>query len=363
MSQKMNSSSIVSSHVEYEKQKICTRCILPESIPGIKFDANGVCNFCLNYDEKEKHKGKEDFEKLEARMIEVLREDPRKHPYDCICLYSGGKDSTYMLDQLVNKHKLRVLAFTFDNWFIPRETYENINRVAAKAECDYINFRPSWKLNKSMFQMGFNETSRLEETKRLAYLIGHACWPCFVQIAMHSIKFAVDKNIPNIVVGTTPGQIRQKKLDLTSKFGDLADVYKSMVVPMLKLLKLTKQKETLQALDMPFWSKLKVLRLKLIPFYENVHYNEEHVIKIVEEKFGWRRPGNVDSCSSNCQLNSLGIEVHKNNYGISPYVIPLARDVREGLVKREDALKTVGGKLNANLVNHIADKFDVELGV
>lgn len=346
--------------MEYENQKICIRCILPESIPGINFDTAGVCNFCLNYDREEK-KQKPDYETLESRMIKVLREDPKKHPYDCLCLYSGGKDSTYMLDQLVNKHNLRVLAFTFDNWFIPRETYENINRVSMKVECDYINFRPSWKLNKNMFQMGFNEAWRIEESRQLAYLIGHACWPCFVQIAMHAIKFAVDKNIPNIVVGTTPGQIRQKKLDLTSKFGDLSDVYKSMILPMIKLLKLTKQDQVLQALDMPFWSKIKVLGLKLIPFYEYAHYNEEHVINTVENKFGWKRPGNVDSCSSNCQLNSLGIEVHKKTYGLSPYVIPLARDVREGLVNREEALKAVRGKLNTNLVKHIAEKFDVKL--
>jgi hypothetical protein len=27
----------------------CTKCLLPESFPGIEFDHKGVCNFCNNY--------------------------------------------------------------------------------------------------------------------------------------------------------------------------------------------------------------------------------------------------------------------------------------------------------------------------
>lgn len=28
------------------KVKLCSRCVLPETFPGISFDAQGVCNFC-----------------------------------------------------------------------------------------------------------------------------------------------------------------------------------------------------------------------------------------------------------------------------------------------------------------------------
>ena len=32
-----------------EYQRRCTKCILPESYPGICFDANGVCSYCANH--------------------------------------------------------------------------------------------------------------------------------------------------------------------------------------------------------------------------------------------------------------------------------------------------------------------------
>lgn len=343
-----------------ETEPICTRCILPASVPKISFNEEGVCNFCTDYERREAPHPK-DYRVLDQEVGRILKTDPRKHPYDCLCLYSGGKDSTYMLHLLVNKYKLRVLAFTFDNWFIPPETYTNIKRVLSKVGADHILLRPSWEANKDIFQTGMLQAQRTEASKELAYMIGHACWPCFTQIAMYSIRLAADKNIPNVVVGTTPGQIRQKKYDLVSKFGDLLDVYKTMVQPMLHLLDITQKRERRQTLDLPFRKKLQVMRMRLVPFYEYVRYNEQEVIETVEREFGFQKPKSTDSCSTNCQLNSLGIAVHRKKYGISPYVIPLARDVREGLVKREDALKAVRGELNSELVKSIAEKLEVDI--
>ena len=192
-------------------------------------------------------------------------------------------------------------------------------------------------------------------------MIGHACWPCFTQISMHSIKLAVDKNIPNVVVGTTPGQIRQKEYNQKAKFSGLVDVYRNMVLPMLKLLKKTGQNELKSNLEMSVMSQLKALRIKLFPFYEHVYYNEHLVLETIKNALGWESPQSTDSCSTNCHLNSLGIQIHKDKYGVSPYVIPLARDVREGLVERSDALKAISAELNPLLVKNIADHFDIKL--
>ena len=32
-----------------DRLKRCTRCILPETMPFIEFDEQGVCNYCRNY--------------------------------------------------------------------------------------------------------------------------------------------------------------------------------------------------------------------------------------------------------------------------------------------------------------------------
>ncbi|MDX2082650.1 MAG: hypothetical protein SFV53_01505 [Rickettsiales bacterium] len=340
--------------------KTCSKCILTSQVPNISFDKDGICNFCIDYEEEKKYLDR-DYEALEEKMLSTLKVS-KKHPYDCMVLYSGGKDSTYMLYRLANHYGLRVLAFTFDNHFIPPETYANIDRVLKKINVDHIVYKPSWNLNKTIFNASFQNSSLQERSKELAFMIGHACWPCFTQIALHSFKLAAEKNIPNVVVGTTPGQLRQKKYDLKSKFDGLADAHKHMIAPMINLLKVLGKKDAISALDASLWIKLKIARMKLVPFFEYNKYNEHHVYETIEKELDWRKTKSTDSCSTNCQLNSLGIAIHQKKYNLHPYVIPLARDVREGLMTREEAFAAVSGQVNEKLVNHIAESFDLDLG-
>jgi PP-loop superfamily ATP-utilizing enzyme len=337
----------------------CTRCILNSQVPNITFDNHGVCNFCLDYDEEKKYLNR-DYPALEKKMLSILNVGKSKQ-YDCMVLYSGGKDSTYMLYKLANHYNLKVLAFTFDNHFIPPETYANIDRVLKKINVDHIVYKPSWNLNKTIFNASFQSSSLKTRSQELAFLIGHACWPCFSQIALHSFKIAAEKNIKNVVVGTTPGQLRQKKFDLKSKFSGVSDAYYNMISPMIELLKTLGKSQTISTLDPGLAIKLKIARMNLVPFFEYNQYNEHQVYETIERELDWRRTKSTDSCSTNCQLNSLGIAIHQLKYNLHPYVIPLARDVREGLMTRDEALKVVSGEVNEKLVNHIAESFDLDL--
>jgi len=134
-----------------------------------------------------------------------------------------------------------------------------------------------------------------------------------------------------------------------------------MIVPMLKLLRMAGDIRSARSIDLPFINKLKVLKVRLISFYEYNQYSEQKVIETVENEFGWKKPADTDSCSSNCLLNSLGIDIHRIRYGISPYAIPIARDIREGLVNREEALKTINAALNIQMVKDIAQKLRIDL--
>ncbi len=56
--------------MEYQ---ICTRCIIDTTVPGVKFDENGECNFCKLHDKLEKQyplneKGEKRFKKLVEKI-------------------------------------------------------------------------------------------------------------------------------------------------------------------------------------------------------------------------------------------------------------------------------------------------------
>jgi glutamine---fructose-6-phosphate transaminase (isomerizing) len=87
----------------------CSRCVLPETMPHIAFDADGVCNYCRSH-RPFKLQGRDTLEK----RLEEFRSSARKGDPDCIVGFSGGRDSSYGLHLLVKEFKVRPVAYTYD---------------------------------------------------------------------------------------------------------------------------------------------------------------------------------------------------------------------------------------------------------
>jgi N-acetyl sugar amidotransferase len=117
-------------------KKVCVRCIYDESIPKISFDAEGVCNYCRQYDamDQEYPTGPEGMRRLEQITDQIKREGKGK-PYDVVIGVSGGCDSSYMM-HFAREMGLRPLATHFDNTWNSRIAVENINLVTEKLNID-----------------------------------------------------------------------------------------------------------------------------------------------------------------------------------------------------------------------------------
>jgi glutamine---fructose-6-phosphate transaminase (isomerizing) len=62
----------------------CTRCILPHTMPYIRFDDAGVCNYCHNYRLRNRPKPVE-------QLLELVAPFRRTNGDDCIVPFSGGR--------------------------------------------------------------------------------------------------------------------------------------------------------------------------------------------------------------------------------------------------------------------------------
>lgn len=117
--------------------RICLKCIYDETISGISFDDQGICNYCqLIEDLKLKYqtgteKGIEDFEKI----VQKIRKSGKRRKYDVIVGVSGGTDSSYML-HLARLYDLRVLAVHYDNTWNSAIATENIRKMTSALEID-----------------------------------------------------------------------------------------------------------------------------------------------------------------------------------------------------------------------------------
>ena len=107
------------------KSKKCINCILDESIPGIKFDNNGVCSLCKLHEKLDKDfpiniNGNELNE-----LIEKIKYKGINKKYNCVVGVSGGTDSSYTL-YMAKKLGLRPLAVHFDNGWNTELSVSNI---------------------------------------------------------------------------------------------------------------------------------------------------------------------------------------------------------------------------------------------
>jgi N-acetyl sugar amidotransferase len=119
-------------HMTLAGRRVCTRCVYDETLPGITFDGDGVCNYCAVHDQMVRQYPVGEQGERELRAIaDRIRAAGKGKKFDCIVGVSGGCDSSYMLWKMVELG-LRPLAVHFDNtWNSPIAT-QNIYNVLEK---------------------------------------------------------------------------------------------------------------------------------------------------------------------------------------------------------------------------------------
>ena len=119
--------------LEYPRPELkrCTKCLLPETMPFIKFDSEGVCNYCRNYKIRNNPRPKEELFKL----VEPYR---RASGNDCIVPFSGGRDSCYGLHLIVKELGMKPVTYTYDWGMVTDLGRRNISRMCAKLGVENI---------------------------------------------------------------------------------------------------------------------------------------------------------------------------------------------------------------------------------
>ena len=153
------------------EQNTCRKCVLPESTL-FKLDDNGVCDLCNSPDLLKHIVKKPDGEKL-SHIIERVRQHGTGHEYDCIVAWSGGRDSTFLLYELVTKHKLRCVAVFGKTPFTPIEIVDNVRSISKRLNVTLIEIETP-----SNHRTIANYCIKEYLKTALPILINLACAPC-----------------------------------------------------------------------------------------------------------------------------------------------------------------------------------------
>jgi N-acetyl sugar amidotransferase len=144
----------------FEKDyRICSRCVMDTTDPGIFFDADDVCNQCISYDELTKKyvfSGSEGNARL-VRIIDEIKLAGRGKEYDCIIGVSGGVDSTYVAYK-VKELGLRPFAVHLDNGWDCELAVKNIEQTLKILNIDLYTHVIDWEEFKDL-QLSFLKAS------------------------------------------------------------------------------------------------------------------------------------------------------------------------------------------------------------
>lgn len=136
--------------------RYCTKCVMPETRPGISFDENGVCSGCQSYERRKSIDWKErqrEFENICSKYRGM-----NDNGYDCAIAVSGGKDSHWQVHLMKNEMKMNPILFSVeDNFPMTEAGKHNLQNISEEFGCNIISIKPDRRAQKKLMRYMFEK--------------------------------------------------------------------------------------------------------------------------------------------------------------------------------------------------------------
>jgi hypothetical protein len=323
-------------------QTRCSRCVLPPNYPGIRFDEDGICNYCKQTKDI-KLLGEEKF----LEVIDGFRNSSRK--YDCMVALSGGRDSTYVLWYAVKKLGLKTLACTVDNGFVPEQTHKNIKSATEKLGVDLVIKKHD------LIEKSAGHTLRSWMKRPTPAMIPLLCAGCTIGLRIGLMEAARDNDIKMMLYGIgEPEQSFAEKYmnpDPNGKITkmSLAMGFLSEVAGNPRYISSPKAavfyaREFLFRWSMPY--RRHVVKgiepsdfTQVNPFYY-IKWDEDEIMRVISGELGWERcPHTENAWRADCTIAIFKNYLYNETVGFSKVEELLSNLIRHDMISREDAIE------------------------
>jgi len=260
-----------------EEYKICKRCVMDNVIdPNIRFDKNGICEYCKRYEQIVKEKtfsGKEGWERLK-KIAEKIKKDAKGREYDSIIGLSGGVDSTYTAYFVKTKLKLNPIVIHIDTGWNSEIAVGNIERALRKLDLDLYTIVINWKEMRDL-QLSFFKAS-----------VANCDIPQDHAILAGLYQAAVKFGIKYILNGSN---IRTEYIMPKNWGHDNRDGR--------HIIAIQKRFGNIKLKTFPIMTPLKeiyylyVKRIKIVKILNYINYNKKKAKKILKKELGWEDYG------------------------------------------------------------------------
>jgi tRNA(Ile)-lysidine synthase TilS/MesJ len=308
------------------------KCILPESYPGITFNKQGLCNYCLTH-KRTKSRGR-------AALLNLVASyrNADNGKYDCIVAVSGGRDSAFAAHYAVRVLNLKALAYTYDNGFMPEQTKKNVKSMVDILGVDHAVEKDEYmKKNVSLI---LSSWIRKPSPAMIAFL----CTGCQTGYKRGLVKTAQSNKIPLVITGGGEPQRsfardllgiagqRKKRLSLILGFPrEIVNNPYYILIP-----------NFLTAFTREFFYRYsyRFEDFKIIRIFKYVEWDEGMMHSVIEKELSWKKPADSKaSWRSDCKIHLLRQYLYREMLGFTKNDELISNMLRENMITREEALK------------------------
>jgi amino acid adenylation domain-containing protein/non-ribosomal peptide synthase protein (TIGR01720 family) len=324
----------VEHHYDSHEVRHCVLCGLPSNSPEAGLDSHNVCADCRAYAQYRHEVARYFRTPQDLRiLLKEVKDANSTQDYDCMVLLSGGKDSTYMLYQLVREYGMRPLVFSLDNGYISEQALDNIRRMCADLDVD-LEIASTDHMN-AIFADSLRRHSNV-------------CDGCYKTIYTLSMNLARGHRISTIITGLARGQLFETRLSDTFRARCFdPDTIDDWIKDARKAYHQIEDATT-QLLDVKIFEDDRIFdEIQFLDFYRYTDIGLQDVYEYLTTQTVWQQPSDTGR-STNCLINDVGIYIHKRERGFHNYALPYSWDVRLGHKTRDMAM------------GELSDEFDME---
>lgn len=321
-------------------QKECKKCLFDSTIPDIKFDRDGVCNFCRLQEKIDNSYPIGSGEKRLQVLLYKIKKESRNKKFNCVVPISGGADSSYVLYK-IKQYGLKPLAFTYDNGWLTQIARDNISKLVNKLDIEHRFVEFPWEQWKDLYLAALKAS------------VPEVCLPC--QMACYSLmyKIAAQENIKYVFWGLSPRTegIGPLKIGYADSLY-LKDIVEKFCSQEGKLLE--KQINKCKFKDFFYYTFLKKIKIIQLPLY--LQWNDVAIKEELKLQISWEDGGEKHF---DCSYKQLKKYILYKKFGINLNKISLSALVRNSDLNKNEAkisLETEEQLLNKQKLDSILVK-------
>lgn len=255
--------------------QICTRCIMDTSDPEIEFSGDGTCNHCQRYERRaavEVPTPDLAAERMTA-LVERIRRQGHRKPYDCIIGVSGGVDSTTVAYH-VRRLGLRPLALHLDNGWNSELAVHNIQQTLNALQIDLHTHVIEWAEFRDL-QLSFLRASvpncEIPTDHAINALLINTAVKMGIRYILHGGNLVTEGILP--YAWTYYNQDLRHLRAIHHRFGSM-------------------RLSTLPQISLPrFVSAILLRGVRYIPILNYLGYRKDEAKQLIQRELGWRDYG------------------------------------------------------------------------